>query len=170
MSAPTGRARGRIAAGAWLLGALGALAATGPSQAADRLAPLLACRALADDAARLACFDRESAPLGARPPEPALSPEQKFGLGTAAIATKEAERGQPRADVDVIAAKVAELHNQADGRLVITLDNGQVWRQLAPGGELLLKVGDPVRVTRGAIGSFLLSTPSSRSCKVTRVR
>jgi hypothetical protein len=150
-------------------GTLLALGAT-TAAAADRLAPLLACRALADAAARLACFDRESAALAPVAAKPELSPEQKFGLDPRVLAAKEAEQGQPRADVDAVDAKLSALRAGADGRYVFTLDNGQAWRQLQPGSDLLLKAGDAVRITRGALGSFLLTAPGQRSCKVTRVR
>jgi hypothetical protein len=46
-----------------------------PCPAAEPLAPLLACRALADSAERLACFDRETAHLaGAAPAVAAAAP------------------------------------------------------------------------------------------------
>jgi len=150
--------------------AVAALLAVGAAAAAERLAPLLACRALTDDAARLACFDRESAALGPAAARPALTPQQKFGLDTTAVAAREADAGQPRADVDTVEAKLVELHAGADGRYVFALDNGQLWRQLQAGSDLLLKAGDAVRISRGALGSFMLFTPTKRSCKVTRVR
>ena len=170
MNAPAGRTRARQSGRIHVAAALVALAATATTQAADRLAPLLACRALADEATRLACFDRESARLGGPAVAAALSPEQKFGLGAATVATQEAARGQPRADLDALEAKLAALNAGADGRLVFALDNGQVWRQLVPGPDLLLKVGDPVKIERGALGSFWLVAPAGRRCKVTRVR
>jgi hypothetical protein len=57
----------------WLAASAGFLCAV-PSLAAEPLAPLLACRALADATARLACFDRESARLGAISPAPPGAP------------------------------------------------------------------------------------------------
>jgi hypothetical protein len=39
-----------------------------PCLAAEPLAPLLACRSITDSAARLACFDRETAALSSLPP------------------------------------------------------------------------------------------------------
>jgi hypothetical protein len=152
-----------VAAALWLAAA-----------AADPLQPLLACRALKDDTARLACFDRESATLAPAVPSaavpPQLSPEQKFGLGGAAIAATERERGQARSEVEAVAAKLSALRVGADGRYVFTLDNGQVWRQLSPGSDLLLQVGDTVRIVRGALGSYQLLAPTQRGCKVSRVR
>lgn len=155
---------------ACLLVAAGALLAAAGASAADRLAPLLACRALTDDAARLACFDHESAALMPATAKPSLSPEQKFGLGAAAVAAKEAENGQPRADIDIIDAKLIALHAGTDGRYVFTLDNGQLWQQLVAGSDLLLKTGDAIRISRGALGSFNLTAPTQRSCKVKRLR
>jgi hypothetical protein len=160
--------------------ALGALAAHAAYAAADRLAPLLACRSLGEAAARLECFDRESAllavpaaastPPAAAPGAPSLTPEQKFGLDTKAVAAKEAETGHPRSEVDEVSAKLTALNALADGRAVYTLDNGQVWRTLSPGPVLLLAVGDTVRVTRGLLGSYSLVLKSGRTVKVVRVR
>jgi hypothetical protein len=152
--------------------------------AADRLAPLLACRALAEAAARLECFDRESAklaaPAAAATPSAAaaagtvaptpLTPEQKFGLDAKAVTAKEAEAGHPRAELDEVGAKLTALNALADGRVVYTLDNGQVWRSLSPGPDVLLAVGDSVRITRGVLGSYSLVLKSGRTVKVMRVR
>ena len=164
--------------------ALVALSSAGPAQAANRLDALLACRALTADAERLACFDRESgtlavlpassaalpAPAAARPAEPVLSPEQKFGLDTQQRAARNEAQGQPSGEADTVAAKLTDLHVGADGRYVFTLDNKQVWRQLSPSGDLLLKPGDSIKISRGAIGSFWLAAPSKRGCKVSRLR
>jgi hypothetical protein len=163
-------ARVRRANGLCAAGALLALAAASAASAADRLAPLLACRALGEDATRLACFDRESAALAGGGDAAKLSPEQKFGLGAATVVAKEAEPGQPPAGVAALEGTLTGLRTAADGRVVFTLDNGQVWRQLAPGPDLLLKVGDRVKIARGVFDSYLLTTPAMRNCKVTRVR
>jgi hypothetical protein len=56
-----------------------------------------------------------------------------------------------------------------DGSAVLTLDNGQVWRQLS-GGQLLIKVGDEVEINRAALGSFQMKVPTGRTAKVKRVR
>jgi hypothetical protein len=54
--------------------------------------------------------------------------------------------------------------------VVFTLDNDQVWRQLAAEGDLLAKEGDAVTVSRGLLGSYWLQLKSGRGCKVTRLR
>ena len=56
------------------------------------------------------------------------------------------------------------------GELVITLDNEQVWAEIAPGSKIKLKPGDTVKIESGALRSFVLVAPNGRSSKVSRVR
>jgi len=157
---------------------------------------LLQCRAIRDTNDRLACFDRESAVLddetsvtshvvdiarATSPTEPAakgtappvvtaarLTPTEKFGLPPATIVARDGEPGQPT-EITEVSARVMGLALQDDGRVVFSLDNGQAWRELTPAGDLLVKLGDTVRLVRGAFGSFRIKTTTGRDCKVTRV-
>jgi hypothetical protein len=148
-------------------------------ESADTLGPLLACRGIAEEAARLACFDRESAALTAisaasaaaakTAPSPA-DPKQNFGLPDAAVAKKEVAAGTRAADASNIDAHIAALSVAGNGRNVFTLDNGQIWLQLLTEGDLLLKPGDAVKISRAAFGSYWLQTQLGRGCKVTRIR
>jgi hypothetical protein len=161
------------------------------------LAELLACRDIADSAARLACFDRTAAALGpaaalapaaksggaspspaaaaaapaaATPPAPVLTPQQQFGLPERAVVAKEVAAGTRAADAEKIEAHILRLSPGADGRIVFTLDNDQVWRQLQTEGDLQAKPGDPVTISRGWLRSYWLELSAKRGCKVTRVR
>jgi hypothetical protein len=145
--------------------------------AAQPLSGLMACRLLTDDAARLACFDREAAALAGTattPPQlgfaPALNPKQQFGLPEHTLVQKEIAAGTRPSAVNTIEARVAQLSRNSDGRSVVTLDNQQVWRQLTVDRDLLLKLGETVTISRGALGSFWLETKQGRGTKVTRVR
>jgi hypothetical protein len=160
------------------------------------LAPLLACRALVDAAARLACFDRESALLGAgaattypgtaalpaagapaaaaAPPAvvaaPALDPKQQFGLPERTVISEEVAAGRRAADAIKIEARLSSVSSGANGHAVFVLDNDQVWRQLANGDDLLARPGDTVTISRAALGSYWLKMANGRGCKVSRVR
>jgi hypothetical protein len=101
---------------------------------------------------------------------PALTPEQQFGIPERQVAEKEVAAGTRPAEATKIEARLAAISQSADGRLVFTLDNAQVWRQLAAEGELLAKAGDPVTVSRGWLGSYWLQLKEGRGCKVTRLR
>jgi hypothetical protein len=143
--------------------------------AAQPLSGLMACRMLTDDAARLACFDRESATLAgsattAPQVAPALNAKQQFGLPEHAVVQKEIAAGTRPSAVNTIEARVEQLSQTSDGRNVVTLDNQQVWRQLTADRDLLLKPGETVTISRGVLGSFWLETKQGRGTKVTRVR
>lgn len=142
-------------------------------------ATLLACAAEPDDARRLRCFDDaaaglrgapEAAPAQAagvpaaasRPPSaPAASAEDRFG------AREKFERQEPLRE---IVALVAAVSTRPHGELVITLENGQVWAELAPGSKIKVKPGDTVNIKAGTLGSFFLIAPNRRSSKVSRIQ
>jgi hypothetical protein len=169
------------------------LAGIVPCQASESLAGLLACRDFTDAAERLACFDREVAALAPSlkttgsatqaesaptstttaaktPAHAALNPQQQFGLPERAVAAQDVAAGTRAADASKIEAHLAQVAPAADGRVVFTLDNEQVWRQLVAEGELLAKQGDAVTISRGWLGSYWLQLKSGRGCKVTRLR
>jgi hypothetical protein len=165
-----------------------------PCLASASLAGLLACRDLADAAGRLACFDREAAALAPAPkagstppgaatptppppvapvpsrPAPVLDREQQFGLPERAVAAKEVAAGTRAADAAKIESRIARVAPGADGHVVFTLDNAQVWRQVVPEGDLLSKPGDEVTISRAWLGSYWLQLKSGRGCKVARLR
>ena len=54
--------------------------------------------------------------------------------------------------------------------MVVTLDNGQEWKQNRPDAFFRIKTGDAVKIQSAAMNSFLMSGPSKRSTRVTRVK
>jgi hypothetical protein len=71
--------------------------------------------------------------------------------------------------VEQIEATVTDVRESASNKLTVTLDNGQVWRQL-DNKTLRLKNGEAVIVRKASLGSFLLEKESgSRSIRVKRV-
>jgi hypothetical protein len=180
--------------------ALLCLACALPCGAAQPLAGVLACRALTDAAARLACFDRETAalasesaaaltaapataaPVSAAPataatpaatpahPAPVLDAQQSFGLSGSAIAANEEATGARPPKVSKIESRIVALALTGNGRTLFTLDNMQVWRQLESDGDMLAKLGDTAAISRGLLGSYWLQLKNGRGCKVTRER
>jgi hypothetical protein len=176
---------------------LGCLVCAQPCMAAEPQAGVLACRAITDSAARLACFDRETAALASAPassaaapapaPAPAATPEsnaasaiasaapvldaqQSFGVSGSAIAASKEAAGARPAELAKIEARIVALALTGNGRTLFTLDNTQVWRQLESDGDVLAKLGDTATISRGVLGSYSLHLKSGRGCKVTRVR
>jgi hypothetical protein len=87
-----------------------------------------------------------------------------------AVAAKEVAAGTRAADAAKIEAHIVQLSAAPDGRMVFSLDNGQVWRQLLVEGDLLAKPNDAVTISRALLGSYWLELSSKRGCKVMRVR
>lgn len=143
-------------------------------------ASLRACRSEVDDAKRLACYDREVDRLGtqaaspglapAAPAASALTPEERFGR-TGAMTREEVDRkDQESRDLSELHATVTEIWTRADGLMVLTLDNGQIWKQVRPDSLFRIKAGEQVKIQPAALGSFLLSGPTKRSTRVSRVK
>lgn len=123
--------------------------------AADSLtAQLQDCVAIETDSERLACYDALSQSLNQRA-------EQNFGQERKTIA----EEAQ-----DTIEAAIVQIDQAAYGKLLVTLDNGQIWRQ-KDGARVNWKDGDTVVVERALFGSFLMKpVDGGRSLRVTRVK
>lgn len=153
--------------------------------AADE-APAESCRTVADDAQRLACYDRAYPPQakqsgGAAPaavppapspdaaPDPPLTAEDRFGR-EAAIEHEERER-EKRAERELgeLRAHVKDINRRSDGLMTITLDNDQVWQQVRPDG-FRLKPGDSIRIEPASLGSYMMWGDSKRPTRVSRVR
>jgi hypothetical protein len=92
------------------------------------------------------------------------SPDAQFG-----IAGGKLEQRKEAVVPKEIQAVVSGVARRPRGELVITLDNGQVWAQLAPQEYYPLKIGDTVHISKGALGSYSLTTPAKRGSKVTRL-
>jgi hypothetical protein len=132
---------------------------------------LRVCAALGNDSERLACYDKTAetlvsdVPANSRSP----SPEEMFGAGRRSSQGLPAESAAKRKQLTEITARVALLRELEDGSVLIELDNGQVWKQSSSNTPLLIRVGDRVRISRGALGTFRLAAPNGRFTQVRRL-
>jgi len=127
------------------------------------------------------------AALPANPPVPAAAASPKSGAPPAAAAKPAPAAGQPPAAdaksfgsysaehptgapavAQTLSARVIALGKTIDGRPTVTLEGGALW--LLDERDPLLDVGDTVTLSRGALGSFLLETPTRRLHHVRRIR
>jgi hypothetical protein len=176
---PGGRALARPPDGLAAVALLALLAAT-----ASHADPLATCRALAEPAARLACYDAlpatASQPADATASAPpatvprpvtatAPTPESLFGLDAATTA---ATLGAVVAVTppDSLTTTVTTVERTGDGKLLLTLANGQAWRQV-DSRTAAVTAGATVRIRRAAFGSYLLSAGDrSQGVRVRRIR
>ena len=180
-----------------LLMAAPAMAQSSAPSAVDRMN---ACRGIADNEARLACFDaalqppaetaqaqapearvemeeQQASSFGLSTPKPDAAPEAKpqqtaeeFG---AEVLPQEREKKKSER-LSEITSGVAAIDVVRYDKLVITLDNGQVWRQLNSDSETVLVPGDPqqysVKIKRSFMGSYRMTIKElRRTIRVTRV-
>jgi hypothetical protein len=137
----------------------------------DVIASLLACTALGNSSERLACYDRLADRLRSdkndQPTSGADPATDMFGMK--APPEPPAAKAIERSALDSVSARVTSLREGPYGGVVLELDNGQVWQQLGS-SDLKLDVGDAVKISRAALGSFWLTTPAKLGARVTRIR
>lgn len=155
------------------------------------------CLGLADDQARLACYDRlfgrallpaesgsvttDGAQGAAVPPPPApIAAAQATEQSVQTSATPEAalpaessfgltSRQRPDGKVEAISGRIVEVEPSSVGRPVLVLDNGQRWRQVDSTTLPAFSPGEDVTIRRAAFGSYLATVPDSGRAAV-RVR
>jgi hypothetical protein len=138
------------------------------------------CSDLYDDAQRLACYDAafgkpaRSSSAAAAPRAPAAAPASASTAPPAVRAAPVAPpaavaQPAPRAAAEPknVSATISEVARRADGRFVVTLDNGQVWAQLERDTAVEVAAGDKVTVRRGMLGSNILVNRAGLQAKVT---
>jgi hypothetical protein len=152
----------------WMLACFPMLAIGDPS-----LDSLIACSRLTSGTERLACFDREMAEISKSNSQPtsagALTAEQRFGLSdkqASDLKTATAEAPAPSA----LHARIASVSQSPSQRQMFVLDNAQSWQQIELDPDFDVHVGQMVRISKGALGSFWLSTDSHRATRIKRIR
>jgi hypothetical protein len=140
------------------------LLASGSALASDA-ASIIQCRALADSAARLACYDAIKVDVVPAPAPVAKTPEQSFGMETM---KKKPEQEQPQAIESAIAGDFDGWGPSSQ----IKLANGQVWRIIDGSEAILPRMHNPkVRIERNMFGTLFLHVDgTNNSAKVRRVQ
>jgi hypothetical protein len=142
------------------------------------------CRAIADSAQRLACYDSSVAALD--------TAEAKHDIAVVSRADVQESRkalfgfrlpslaifggGDPRAhgeedELKEMTAKVTGVTEGGYGAYIVTLEGGSVWKQnddVTLGRKL--RVGDTAKVTRGALGSYRMNFNGGPGFKVLRTQ
>jgi len=139
-----------------------------------------ACVDLTTPEERLACFEAqveaagdasaEAAPAATGAPARSAPPEAApAATGAPAAASRDRDEDNDAPPPDII-AKVAELRETVPNSSLITLDNGQVWRQTVP-ENYPLRPGSDVRIYYSRWNAYRLTSPALRGfIQVERVR
>lgn len=165
-----------------LLAAAIALAAS-PAPAAEPkepsvIAALKACRAITADTERLACYDKAAQSVTKAQEtgeviiidkqEARAARRQAFGLELPTLSIL--EKGVDKAETEKLQSVVKAARVDAEQRLVITLEDGAVWRQI---DDTMLgkppKAGDTIEVKKAAMGSYVMKIGSQPAIRVRRI-
>lgn len=170
------------------LGALGSIGAALAFAQETPLAGIYACADETSDSARLACFDAAVAALRSDEEEGELAvvtSEQieqaatesfgrQGGANLAAVAPKVAAASEAKANAitetpDEVTLTVVKIDEQRDGKIWLTMENGQVWRQTT-GSRPRYRGNGPweAEIMQGAIGGYRLKLDGGRPIRVTR--
>lgn len=166
-------------------GLAGSAMAQEPATSPAAVTRVFECRAIKEDAARLACFDasvavletaRSKGDVAVVDREDVRRTRRKlFGFSVpdfGIFGGKKDERGQEaedRDEVKEVVGKIAAVGRGADG-LLITLEDGARWQQ--SDGVVLgrtPKVGEEVTIRRGTFGSYKMSFKMGPAVKARRV-
>lgn len=141
---------------------------------------VIACRAVREDAARLACFDRASEKMaGARASGELLvldrktvvaRKQQRFGLaspGTEMFGGGDADAATEVKQLD--SNVVATVAAKAYGRYDMQLANGSVWQSVDP-LPYPPKAGTAITIKAAPLGAYRASIAGGRSILVKRIR
>jgi nucleoside phosphorylase len=149
-----------------------------PQERPEALARLMACRDVADSAARLACFDAAAGAFDAAEREGdvvvidragvAETRRQLFGFEMPSLPRLFGPEGAV-AEVDAIETTLQSAVLTGEGRWVFRLEDGGVWRQIdSERVRFQNRPGQPVRVRKATLNSFLLTVGGSRAVRVRR--
>jgi hypothetical protein len=156
---------------------------------------LVGCADIQNSRDRLACFDREVAPLvsaRSRPaplPAPAAAPAPVAATpapaAPAPVAPSPAVRsfGEEQLqrkdripdpeDQLTLHAKIERIRTVTASDFIVYLDNGQAWRHQDINLGSYLRVGEAITISRGTLGSYRLTRDAGNSknwIRVSRIR
>jgi hypothetical protein len=148
-----------------------------PEGRAAALQRLTDCRKVADGAQRLACYDAAAEAFDAAEAKGdvvVVDREQarevrRQGFGFSMPSLSLFERGESQEELENVTGTVASARQTGAGKWLVTLKDGAVWAQIDT-TELSFapKPGEPVRIRRATLGSYLMSIKGQRAFRVRR--
>ncbi len=140
---------------------------------------LQACTLIENDFKRLMCYDNVIANKPITETHSSKAPINKDKINTARnekkVELKEDGFGLEHKvkaaseEIEEITAKLVKTTTQGRDKMVFTLDNGQVWRQVSS-ETFFANEGDTLIIERASFGSFLMKKAgSNRTTRVKRV-
>ena len=152
-----------------------------PQKRPEALEALIRCRAITDEAARLACFDAAVASFEqAHANRDLVVVDRKqvrdtkrtlFGLDLPGLNLFGGGPDDEGTEVNSIESEVASAFQDGEGRWVVTLKEGGTWRQI---NDTILgrrpKPGTKVEIRKAAMGSYMMRIEGQPGIRARRER
>lgn len=147
------------------------------AQEGGATARLVQCRGLADDAARLACYDSAVAAFETARAEGSVvvlsrdeveeSRRRSFGFDLNVLNPFDREGGP--VELDSITSTLVSTRAVSGGKLLITLADGSTWLQIDSSSPYVSRAqNQPVRVRRATLGSYMMNISDGPPIRVRR--
>lgn len=169
----------RFASAAAFVALVSATSAYAADEAPVAVQALSACRAIADNGQRLACYDREAGALlqSVEKKETVILDQHEvrktkrslFGFNLPRLPFfGERDDKQEEAEFQQIETPIKTVRGIGYGRFRFTVDDGAVW-ETTEGINAFPKPGDTVVIKKGLMGSYFIKFGTNRSVKGMRV-
>ncbi len=136
------------------------------------------CREIADPTQRLACFDRTVGVMASATAEKDLvvldratmreTRKGLFGFSLPKLKLFGGGDEDERDEVQEIESSIAALRSAKDGYPIFVLEDGGNWKQ-TEGRNVFPKVGDPIRIKRASLGSYMANVNKKAGVRVMRL-
>lgn len=136
---------------------------------------VLACRAISEDTARLACFDAQAARF-----ETAVSTGEVVAADRAQV--RETNRslfglnlpririfGSDSEQIEEITGEISGISQTQDGKALVILTDGARWAQTDNRPVIGVRVGQQVTIRRATLGSFFMRFANGGSVRARRI-
>jgi hypothetical protein len=150
----------------------------------EKLAPppvyqaVVDCRDIADPTQRLACFDRTVGVMASATAEKDLvvldratmreTRKGLFGFSLPKLKLFGGGDEDERDEIREIESSIAAVRSAKDGYPIFVLEDGGNWKQ-TEGRNVFPKVGDPIKIKRAAMGSYMANVNKKAGVRVMRL-
>lgn len=168
----------------WLAATL-AISLTSVTQAADLSSLLKQCAALKSTNERIACYDKVASndqKQDSQVSEQVVTPrlpatkqqaytEDQPQTAVDKFGAKKLRKPKQESEPEQIVLTVASTKQNVYKKWILTMENGQKWKQIDSEAYINFYAGDQVEIRKAMLGSFLLKkVDSNKSIRVSRIK
>ncbi len=136
------------------------------------------CRTIGDSSARLACFDRTVGDMATATTQKDLvildresmreTRKGLFGFTLPKLKIFGSNDEGDKDEITQIESTITGIRTSSDGMPIFTISDGAKWKQ-TEGRDVFPKVGDPIRIKKATLGSYMANVNKRTAVRVMRL-